>query len=396
MPKILRIINRFNLGGPTYNVAYLSRFLAPEFETMLVGGAKDETEGSSEFIVENLGLKPVILPEMRREISPVQDLKAYHKIKSLIREFRPDIVHTHASKAGALGRMAAASCKVPVIVHTFHGHVFHSYFGKYKSAFYKTAERYLARKCNAIIAVSEKQKHELVVEHRICEAEKVHVIPLGFDLSRFQEESEMKRQKFRSTWQLSEKEVAVVIIGRLVPVKNHSLFLRALKKVMEKSAVPVRGFIIGDGEMRPAIEAEAIAVGFDFTKGSYAGKKALTFTSWIKDVDIALAGSDVVCLSSWNEGTPVSLIEAQAAGKPIVATNVGGVTNVVIPGVTGLLSDPGNEEKFAENLLALVENPDLRQSMGTAGWPNVGERFHYMRLVNDTETLYKQLLIQAK
>lgn len=137
MPKVLRIINRFNIGGPTYNAAYLSAYLPPEYETMLLAGSLDEGEESSEHVLDELGLKPVYIAEMKREISPKDDIAAYRKIKQIIKEFKPDIVHTHASKAGTLGRLAAASCGVKVIVHTFHGHVFHSYFGKTKTAFIK-------------------------------------------------------------------------------------------------------------------------------------------------------------------------------------------------------------------------------------------------------------------
>lgn len=396
MPKVLRIINRFNLGGPTYNVAYLSKFLAPEFETLLVGGAKDETEDSSEFILEQLGLKPVIIPEMKREINFSDDRKAYQKIKSLIREFKPDIVHTHAAKAGALGRLAASACHVPVILHTFHGHVFHSYFGKTKTAVFKSAERYLARKSTAIIAISEKQKQELTFTHRICPPEKIKIIPLGFDLSRFRENIPLKRKLFRDEYFLAENEIAVVIVGRLVPVKNHALFLHALRTVLQQTSLPVRAFIVGDGEERHKLELLAAEAGFDFAtekKPSAATqKKVLTFTSWIKDVDRVLAGCDIVCLTSCNEGTPVSLIEAQAAGKPVVTTRVGGIENIVVPGKTALLSDPGDEQQFAANLLELINNTAKRQQFGEAGWDVVGKRFHYTRLVSDMEALYRELL----
>ncbi|HIB01897.1 MAG TPA: hypothetical protein EYO31_08570, partial [Phycisphaerales bacterium] len=153
MPKVLRIINRFNLGGPTFNAAYLTKYLAPEFETKLVGGSKDDSEDSSEFIVRNLGIEPVIVPEMKRSINLKNDFTAYKKIYQIIKEFKPDIVHTHASKAGTLGRIAANRLKVPVIVHTFHGHVFHSYFSSAKTLLYKTIERYLSRKSTKIIAI---------------------------------------------------------------------------------------------------------------------------------------------------------------------------------------------------------------------------------------------------
>lgn len=392
MPKILRIINRFNLGGPTYNVAYLSKYLAPEFETLLVGGEKDESEDSSQFITEKLGLHPLIIPEMKREISFGDDRAAYKKIKSIIRDFKPDIVHTHASKAGALGRLAAHSCGVQAIVHTFHGHVFHSYFGKAKTSFYKNVERYLAKRSHAIIAISEKQKQEIAIEHKICPPEKIRVIPLGFDLSRFRENQEEKRTAFRSEYLLNENEIAIVIVGRLVPVKNHDLFLTALKNVLEKTSLPVRAFIVGDGESRMQIEAKARELGIDYATEKKIERKPLLFTSWIKDVDRVLAGSDIVCLSSWNEGTPVSLIEAQASGRPVVSTNVGGIENVVAEGKTALLSAPGDADVFAENLLRVISEEALRKRMGELGWPVVGERFHYTRLVKDMRELYWDLL----
>lgn len=390
MTKVLRIINRFNLGGPTYNVAYLSRYMSDEFETLLVGGAKDKTEESSDFIVEQLGLKPIIVEEMLREINIKNDYAAYKKIKKIIQEFKPDIVHTHASKAGTFGRLAASNCGVPVIIHTFHGHVFHSYFGKLTTLFYKTIERYLARKSTAIIAISEIQKQELTEIHKICPPNKVKVVPLGFDLSKFQESLPEKRKSFRANYKVDDDEIAISIIGRLVPVKNHSLFLEALKAVSEKSNKKIRAFIIGDGEDRESIEAKAVALSIPFVDGTKSKEKALlTFTSWIKEIDIALAGSDIIALTSFNEGTPVSLIEAQAANKPIVTTNVGGIENVVIPGETALLCANNDLKAFSEALLKVVEDDQLRTSMSAKGWNHVREKFHFTRLVKDMEQLYR-------
>ena len=337
MPKILRIINRFNLGGPTYNAAYLTRYLAPDFETMLIGGMRDDSEGSSEFILQNLGVDYTILPEMKRSINPFNDISAYNRIKNIIRKFKPDIVHTHAAKAGALGRRAAYACKVPVVVHTFHGHVFHSYFGSIKTAVFKTIERNLSRKASAIVAISELQKKELVEEHRIAPAEKVHVIPLGFDLSRFRANNDEKRFLFRSKYDLKQDELAIGIVGRLVPVKNHALFLDAIKFVRDHSGKKFRAFIIGDGEERVNLEKKTIDLGLN---------DVVCFTSWEKDIDTVYPGLDIVCLTSFNEGTPVSLIEAQAANRPIVSTNVGGIENVVISKKTALLSPMFNKEAF--------------------------------------------------
>ncbi len=383
MPRILRIINRFNLGGPTYNVAYLTRYLAPEFETLLVGGTKDETEASSDYIVKKLGIDPVIIPSMKRSINPLNDYESYRQIRKLILDFKPDIVHTHAAKAGAIGRLAAFSCKVPFTVHTYHGHVFHSYFGRAKTVVFKTIEQQLGKRTSAIIAISDKQKEELSLIHKIVPADKIRVIPLGFDLDRFQENRGQKRISFRKHYNLEQNEVAIGIIGRLVPVKNHALFLRALHFVQHASNQKLRAFIIGDGEEKEKIQTLAHSLNLE---------SILTFTSWIKDVDWALAGLDIVCLTSFNEGTPVSLIEAQAANKPIVSTNVGGIENVVIKNKTALLAEINDSSAFAGYLLKLIENPELRTALGSAGWNMVKEKFHYTRLVTDTKNLYYSLL----
>jgi glycosyltransferase involved in cell wall biosynthesis len=394
--RILRIINRFNLGGPTYNVAYLSRYISAEFKTLLIGGAKDETEGSSDFIVSDLGLQPLIIEEMRREINLRKDLEAYRKIKKIIHEFQPHIVHTHASKAGTLGRLAAYHCGVPVIVHTFHGHVFHSYFGKLKTTFYKNIERFLAKRSTAIIAISEKQKEELTQIHHICDENKVEVIPLGFDLSKFQVNQEEKRNAFRSRYNISEDELVISIIGRLVNVKNHPMFLEVIRTVSCKTTKKIRAFIIGDGEDRTLIESRARALDLPFSDATKESVNTLlTFTSWIKDIDVALAGSDIVTLTSFNEGTPVSLIEAQAASKPIVTTNVGGIENVVLPGITALLCENNNVNQFASQLLKLIEDNELQRKMAEHGWKHVKEKFHYTRLVGDMEQMYKKLLAKG-
>ncbi len=393
--RILRIINRFNLGGPTYNVAYLSKYISDEFETLLVGGAKDETEESSDFIVLSLGLKPVIIEEMMREINLKNDLAAYKKIKKIIQDFQPDIVHTHASKSGTIGRIAAYNCNVPVIIHTFHGHVFHSYFGKLKTLFYKNIERFLARKSTAIIAISEKQKDELTKIHRICDRSKVFVIPLGFDLSKFQTDQETKRKAFRQRYNIDDDELVISIIGRLVAIKNHSLFLEGIHAVSKKTTQKIRAFIVGDGEDRDLIESKIKELNLPFSDANKVNKKTLiTFTSWIKDIDVVLAGSDIITLTSFNEGTPVSLIEAQAANKPIVTTNVGGIENVVLPNITALLCENNNKEHFIDQLFLLTEDKTLRLKMAEHGWKHVKEKFHYDRLVNDMEQLYRKLLTE--
>lgn len=407
MPRVLRIINRFNLGGPTHNAAYLTRYLPNDYETLLVGGSQEASEEDSHHILQDLGVQPVILPELQREVAPWRDRGAYTRIKQLIREFQPDIVHTHAAKAGAVGRMAAADLGVKAIVHTFHGHVFHSYFGPVRTALYKNIERFLARRSSRIIAISEKQKSELVDEHRIVRAEKVSVIPLGFDLSRFQTDQQAKRALFRKVYGVADDEVAIGIVGRLVPIKNHDLFLDVLASVSQRTGRKLRAFIVGDGEERERLRTRVNELGMSQVMGPYFKENGfghgvngrpmvspalVTFTSWIKEVDIVNAGVDIMMLTSLNEGTPVSLIEAQAANKPIISTRVGGIENVVLPGHTALLSDSADARSLEQHLLELVENDTLRQTMGAGGWAHVRERFHYTRLVRDMDHLYRGLL----
>jgi glycosyltransferase involved in cell wall biosynthesis len=393
MPKILRLINRFNLGGPTFNVAYLSRYM-DGYETLLAGGEKDESEDSSEFIVEQLGLKPVKISAMRRSINPLNDIKAFLAIRKLILEYKPDIVHTHASKAGTLGRLAAISCRVPVIVHTFHGHVFHSYFGKLKTGIFKTIERFLAGRSTCIVAISERQKHELCDIHRICQPEKTKVIPLGFDLNRFRDLDGAKRRAFRDKYKLEEDEIAVGIIGRLVPVKNHDLFLRAIAEISGSLSNRVRFFIVGDGEKRADLLRSAGDYGIDHSYLPENGnlRARLVFTSWIKEVDSVMAGLDLVVLCSFNEGTPVSLIEAQAANRPILSTDVGGIRNIVAENETAILVPSNNLPAFSEALKRLLSDPGQLRQMGQKGWDLVGEKYHYTRLVTDMSTLYDTLL----
>lgn len=394
MPRILRIANRFNLGGPTFNVAYLTKYLPSEYETLLIGGDKEENEASSSHILADLGITPVIVPEMQREISLGVDMAAYRAIEKIIDDFKPDIVHTHASKPGAIGRLAAHNRKVPVIVHTFHGHYFHSYFNKMKTNMFKQIERSLAKRTSKIIAISDIQKHELSVEHKIAPPEKFEVIPLGFDLDRFRTDTESKRASFRKEFNVQDDEIAVGIIGRLVDVKDHKYFLRLVRHVLDNTTKKVRFFIVGDGEMRQELEAfcSELSIPFNAFPDYKPEGVPLTFCSWRNDIDAINAGLDIVILTSKNEGTPVSLIEAQASGTPVVSTNVGGVENVVDHGVTGLLAEPADESKMAENLMRLIESHELRNEMSGKGWSHVGERFHYSELTSKMDQLYKQLL----
>ena len=397
MPRVLRILNRLAVGGPVLNAIYLTKYMAPEFETLFVVGEKEDHEKSAEFLTRQLGVEYTTVSGMGRSLNPASDFFAYQKIKKLIKEFKPDIVHTHAAKPGAIGRLAAHSMKVPVIVHTFHGHVFHSYFNPIKTNFFINTERYLARKSNAIVAISEQQKKELAEDFSIAPPEKFKVIPLGFDLDRFRTDQEQKRLKFRNEFGLTEDEIAIGIIGRLVPVKNHYLFLKAIAYVLQSSGKKIKAFIIGDGETRKDLENVAQQAGIKFsTEKDVAHLESLVFTSWRSDIDVINAGLDIVVLTSLNEGTPVSLIEAQAANKPVVSTRVGGIQDIVKDGETALLSDITDSETFCKNLLRLVEDDELRFRLGYNSSNYVMQRFSYHRLTKDMSELYRNLLTGKK
>jgi len=389
MKKILRIINRFNLGGPTYNAAYLTKYLEPDYETLLIGGQHDESEKSSMHILDNLGLKPIIIPEMQRSLNPYKDQIAFKKIQNIIKEFKPDIVHTHAAKAGALGRRAAYKMGVNQIYHTFHGHVFHSYFGNFKTRIFKEIEKNLAKKSTKIIAISEIQKSELSKIHKICPENKIEVIPLGFDLERFNTDKDSKRKEFRKKWNLKENEIAIGIIGRLVPIKNHKFFIDAIQELLKNSKVPIRAFIVGDGEEKQNIINYIKNKNLDFSLNY--NPATFHLTSWIKEIDRVNSGMDIICLTSLNEGTPVSLIEAQASGKPIVSTKTGGIENIVLENKTALLSEKNDLHNFSKNLLNLVNDSNKRKLFSKFGLEK-SKDFHYEQLVNNIKNLYENKL----
>ncbi len=382
--KILRIINRFNIGGPVYNAVLLTAFMPTEYETLLIGGLPEKEEENSIYIAEKYGIVPELIAEMQRTPNLKNDKKALKRIKEIILAFRPDIVHTHASKAGALGRKAAIDCGVPIIIHTFHGHVFHSYFSRWKTKIYQLIEQRLAQKSTGIIAISELQKTELSEKYKICEKEKIEVIPLGFDLMPFNQNKDINRKKTRVQFQLDEHDIAVAIVGRLAPIKNHSLFLNCIKQIHEKTTKKIVYFIVGDGEEYQAISEEVsqlTALGLN-----------IKMTSWIKDIAEFNAGMDILCLSSKNEGTPVSLIEAQAAGIPIVTTDVGGIRDIVAENQTGFVVNLNNPSAFTEKLLYLIENENKRLEMSQNGWSFVENKFDCKTLVKNMDEYYKKKL----
>ncbi len=386
--RVLRIINRFNIGGPIYNAVLLTAFMPEEYETLLIGGMPEENEANSLYIAEKYGISPVLISEMQREPNFKNDNSALQKIKEIIRTFQPDIVHTHASKAGALGRKAAFDCGVPIVIHTFHGHVFHSYFSWWKTKLYQLIERRLSKKTTGIIAISAIQKNELSLKYKICKPSKIKVIPLGFDLRPFNENRNENRLLTRARYEIQDTEIAVAIIGRLVAVKNHQLFINIIENVHQKTTKKVVYFIVGDGEESDNIQ-ESI-------KPLREKGMDIRMTSWIKDIATFNAGMDIICLTSKNEGTPVSLIEAQAAGIPIISTNVGGIQDVILENKTGYLVHADDMEGYSEKLTELIENENKRHLMSQNGWSFVEDKFQFPNLIKNMDEYYKSLLKEMK
>ncbi|MEZ4722614.1 MAG: glycosyltransferase [Flavobacteriales bacterium] len=275
------------------------------------------------------------------------------------------------------------------MLHTSFGHVFHSYFGKLTTGFYKMIERWLAKRTTAIIAISEQQRIELVEKHKIFKPDKARVVPLGFDLTRFTENKESKRTAFRDEYRLTEKDVAIVIVGRLVPIKNHKMFLNSIRLIIDSGKSNARFFIVGDGESREGLMRYSESQGIGYTKQAPPTREnPLCFTSWIRDVDRVYAGCDIVCLTSYNEGTPVSLIEAQATEKPIVSTRVGGINDIVLENQSAFLVDSDDFSALAGRISELIENNLLRTQMGMSGSDNVLTRFTYANLCSNMRSIY--------
>ncbi|MEC7405968.1 MAG: glycosyltransferase [Bacteroidota bacterium] len=389
--RVLRIANRLNIGGPTYNVCYLTKHLGDSFETLLIAGQEDASEGSSLYIAESMGLTPRLIPSMRRSINFSQDHKAYLEVRKIIREFKPHIVHTHAAKAGAIGRYAAYKEKVPVILHTYHGHVFHSYFNKIKTGVFLTIERFLARRSSALIAISPLQQKELSENFKIASFSKFRMVPLGFDLDRFFEDMENKRASFREFWGLRGDVLAIALVGRLVPIKNHPFFLESISFVKNNTKKKFQVFLVGDGEEKT--DLMRLCDELNLSYNSIPDPSAdVVFTSWIEDVDHVFAGIDLVCLSSKNEGTPVSLIEAGCAGKPFISTDVGGIRDLMVEPRQGIVTPKNNIEAFREALLKWVVSAKPGCALDLDVRSKLAKKYSYKQLCLEMSKVYEELL----
>jgi glycosyltransferase involved in cell wall biosynthesis len=383
--KILRVIARLNMGGPALHVAYLTEGLTKRgYDTTLVAGSLARGEDSMAFVADARGVEVVRIDELGREISPLRDLMATIRLARLIRKERPQILHTHTAKAGTVGRVAArlaGSRKPPIVVHTFHGHVLRGYFGPVRTLLFRLLERWLAAGTTALIAVSPQVRDDLV-SLGVAPRERFVVIRLGIELDERVTAEQNGRGESRRYLGIPGDRFAVGWIGRMTAVKRTDDVLIAFKSLRD-SGVDAVLCMVGDGPDRLPLEQRAHELGV---------ARDTVFLGYQEDVAPFYAAFDVLVLPSGNEGTPVTVIEALAAERPVVATRVGGVPDVVRDGEDGFLVEAGATDDLADRLGRLARDPALRARMGKKGRERVLPRYAVERLVDDVDELYRSLL----
>ena len=395
MPKVLRILNRINVGGPVFNVAYLSKYLQPEFETKILVGNIEDGEGDASYVLDELDLPFERVPSMHRSLHPIRDFKALLYIIKTINTYQPDILHTHAAKAGALGRFACLFVKKrpAVILHTYHGNVFDGYFSPLKTKIFLFIERSLAKVSQGIVSISNSQKNELSSKYGIANLDKIKVIPLGFQLDKFLENTKQKRDEARAEFHVEEGTVLLVMTGRLTAIKNHKLFFDVLASAKKQTNLSFKSLVVGNGEMYDELKNYASALGLIVAESPINHPNYdILFTSWRKDIDRINAGADIAVLTSTNEGTPVSIIEAMAAGKAVITTKVGGVEDFIQNNINGIFVSKDNVGEFTKKLVELLESQDFRETLGSNAIQSALRMFSYNRLISDMRNYYSELL----
>ena len=398
--KIVRIIARLNVGGPARHVVWLTKELhKPKFNSVLVAGTVPEGEESMQYFAEENGVKPIYIEEMSRELSP-KDVISLWKIYRVFCREKPDIICTHTAKAGTVGRVAGLiyrwlNWKDVKMVHTFHGHVFHSYYGKLKTGIFLLIEKILAvLTTDKIIVITRQQFEEINKKFGVGRADQFEIIQLGIDLQKF-EDAEQKRDILRREIAAAEDEILVGFVGRFTEIKNIPLFLEAAKNYREqqKNGSPnIKFVLVGDGHLRPGLEKMAAEYGLE---------DSVVFLGNRNDTDIFYAGLDIVALTSFNEGTPLSLIEAMACEKPVVSTSVGGVPDLLgavrseKTGFTlcerGLAVASEDAKGFSAALDFLASDKKLQKELGEAGKVFVTKNYAKERLIYDIENLYRKM-----
>ena len=379
MKKILHITNRLVIGGPSRHVAMLANGLQSDYEVMVVGGSAAPGEVLALDLFAGLKNQPILIPELSRKLCLSRDYKVYRKLRKIIREFQPDIVHTHTSKVGALGRLAAKKEGVAKIIHTYHGLIFENYFSGILNKGIIKLDRYLAGFTHHIIALSQQQKESLTSLYKITDSNKLSVIPLALDIDEFQFNKE-NRLHFRNQYQLKPTDIAIGIIGRLVAIKNLKLFLDGIKYLKVNSKTSFSAFIVGDGFEKESLIAYAKEIGLNSNEDVY-------FTSWLKDLNFVYSGLDIVVLTSLSEGTPMSLMEAQLAGKAIIASDVGGVADVLAD-ESGVLFDLNKPKSFFNELLKLMQDDNKRIQLGNRANEYALKAYNKQNMIDRTAELY--------
>jgi glycosyltransferase involved in cell wall biosynthesis len=359
----------------------------------MLHGEKEKGEAEPSFLLQRYPqvlLKKV--PCLKRSLNPLIDLLAFFQILTEIFKFKADIVHTHGSKPGVLGRLAARICRTPVIIHTFHGHFFHSYFSKSISRLIAAVERAIGKITTCAIALSASQKEELVNKYKVLPSSKIKIIPLGFAFNS-DKDPQFYRENFRKKYNLQHNDIGVGIVGRIVPVKNHSFFIKVVHQLLSrKTANPPAFFIIGDGDLRTRVEKELRLKKIAYSHNEVTSTERVVFTSWLTNLQEIMNGLDVIVLTSLNEGTPLSIIEAQFFGKPVVATNVGGVKDSLEDGLTGFLVEGNDEITFCKKLELLINDGELRKTMGEEGKKFVAQKFSKEKEIAEMKSLYFSLM----
>jgi glycosyltransferase involved in cell wall biosynthesis len=399
VPVVFFILNRLVIGGTAMNTLLLLQSLKQEYTIVLLTGKKETDEELVDGYEEYLeGITHIQIPSLQRSINPVQDYSAYINIKKVIGKYKPSLVYTIGAKPGFLGRLAAAQKKVPVIVHAYHGDVFAGYFNKLLSTIVIKLERYAAAKTTCIITVSKKQQQDLAVIYKIAPPQKLVHIPIGIQTNLFKDVDGSLRQQFRKKYLLKEQEVAIGIVGRIAPIKNHTFFIRLIDQLKKHTSKSLRFFIVGDGErLRLQLEEQLSDLKLDYTYFPNKPHKALvTFTSWQYNMPEVMNGLDIVVLTSDNEGTPVSLLEAQAAGKPVVSAAVGAVAEIVQHKTTGFVYQPGNIEDAALYIESLLFDTSLSQTVGAQGVHFVNAHHNIANQLQQVQHLLGNLLNSSK
>jgi glycosyltransferase involved in cell wall biosynthesis len=380
--RVLRIIGRLNMGGPAHQAALLSgsRFFPDRYETLLVHGTLAPGEASLADLAEGEGATMSFISELRQPVHPLRDSQALLKLVRVVRDFKPDIVHTHTAKAGFLGRQAALAVRPrPAIVHTYHGHVLEGYFGPAKAKLYLELERALARVSDLLLGVSQATVDDLV-RLGVAPAERFRVLPLGLDLDPLAEPDEKLRVVSRGELGVGSEQILLVFVGRIVPIKRLDLLLQAVAKARE-SEPHLRLAVVGDGGERLRLERQAAKLGI---------ANDTLFLGYRRELRPIFAAADIAVLSSDNEGTPVSLIEAAAAGLPAVATDAGGVQEVVTAD-TGIVVPRGDVAALASAMVEMATDAQRREWCGRAARRRALGRYGAGRLLGDIDALYREL-----